>query len=507
MKFKFFCMLGTIAVLSSCNNKNDSDVVSQRFVHKYGFDLSEAEWIQRDKEGQVITTLKNGITKNTSYKNGILHGPTTITFPNTNIIQEKCEYNEGMLVKKTIFELSGLPVQENAFEADGKKIITIWDNNGVPLSMEEYNNDLLMSARYYNSQNEIEATIMEGAGTRIKRDRSSLLLSKEKVENGQIVKRTTFHPNGVVHTQCSFANYKLNGLEETFSPSGNLLSRSNWKMGKLDGIQSLYHNNKIHTEISYADGKKNGPEKEYDSFGLVSKEINWADDQRHGPSHYTTKDSYDMQWFWRGAPVERKKFQLLKFREELIAQLNGEKPLKSNNIIPNENEQIVLEDEMNIKSEESEKDLVDQTIENFSTREKEDTSNKENSTYKEELKSLSDIKAEIKALKEKQKNKIEKTSKVVQAKKPNKASPKQSNKQIAKKEQNAPKSKEEPKQMISNSSAKVENSEIKKETKAIAAASESKEQKAEVKQEIADAKTEIQPVEKSQVVETPTSSK
>ncbi len=405
MKFKVLCMLGVIA-LSSCNNKNDSDVVSMRFVHKYGFDLSKDEWEQRDKDGQVVTTYKNGVTKNISYKNGILHGPTTVTFPNTSIIQEKSQYNEGALVKRTIYELSGLPVEETMFEADGRKIITVWNTSGVPLSMEEYNGPLLMSARYYTSQNEIEASVIEGNGTRIKRDRSELLLAKEKVENGQIVKRTTFHPNGVIHASCSFVDYKLNGIEETFSPSGALLSRSNWNMGQLDGVQTVYKNKKPLLEITYVNGKKHGVEREYDAFGLITKEINWADDQRHGTSRYTTKDSSDMQWFWRGTPVERKKYQMLKFREELIAQANGEKPIKLK--VMNKNEQIALEDEMSIMPEEEEANIINTSV---AESQKPLLEQEKNSPKKEEELSLSDIKTEIKALKElQQKTKLEQIS-------------------------------------------------------------------------------------------------
>ena len=45
--------------------------------------------------------------------------------------------------------------------------------------MEEYDQNLLWSARYYNCLNEMEGTVTEGKGTRIKRNREGLLLSKE----------------------------------------------------------------------------------------------------------------------------------------------------------------------------------------------------------------------------------------------------------------------------------------------------------------------------------------
>lgn len=447
MKFKFFCMLGLLGLLSSCNDKKDTDVVSQRFVHKYGFDVSESEWSSRNKEGQVITTLKNGVTQSITYKNGIYHGPFTLTFPFSTVLQEKSEYNEGTLVKKTVYELSGLPIQETVFETDGKKIITVWDMSGVPLSMEEYSGQLLMSARYYNSQNEIEATIIDGNGTRIKRDRTSLLLSKEKVENGQIVKRTTFHPNGVVQSHCSFIDYKQNGLMETFSPSGKLLSRSHWKNGELNGVQSFYKDDKILSEIHYLSGKKHGLEKEYDNKGYVVKEINWANDKRHGTSRYTVNDVSDMQWFWKGNVVERKKYQMLKFREELIAEIRGEKiennDRQSVDILDNKQ---VAQIEENLSDEINNK-IDEETPEGSKAKTLGDSFSSSNN--EESVKSINEIKAEIKALKaQAEQNKAHLVSKK-NLKKENVKNIKE-NKQIAlNKEKAAPKKIEKPKVSIS----------------------------------------------------------
>jgi antitoxin component YwqK of YwqJK toxin-antitoxin module len=328
MKIKTYLTLGFLVIsLSSCRNcKDDCDVASTRFVHKYGFDTSKKEWEKRGKEGQVITAFKNGVTKTSSYKNGILHGKTTFTYPSSTMIQELLEYNNGILIKQVAYELSGLPIRETIFQEDKKRVIS-WNKNGIPLSIEEYKNDLLWSSKYFNERNEVESSVIEGIGTRIKRNRENLLLSKEKVENGQITHRKTFHPNGQLKSKSSFSNYELHGVQETFSPSGNLLTHATWSYGKLDGMLLGYRNDKKYFEIPYINGKKHGVERHFSKHGELAKEVHWDNNIRHGSSREHNEDFTDVQWYWRGIAVDLKRYQMLKFREELIAEINnGKKP-------------------------------------------------------------------------------------------------------------------------------------------------------------------------------------
>lgn len=325
---KIFTLLGLLFIVASCQNKDDnSGVVSQKFVHKYGFEISEKEWSARNKNGQVVTSLQNGVIQTSSYSNGQLHGIVTYTFPNSEIIQEKQVYSEGKLVKKTLYEPSGLPTQEFVFDTEGTKIITIWDKNGVPLSMEEYDSGLLWSARYFNSQNEIEASITDGNGTRIQRDQSGKMLSKEKFENGKLIARTTFHANHEIQSECTFDDYQLHGVQKTFSPDGKLLTTATWNKGKLEGLMQFYRNGVLFTEIAYKDGKKHGTEKEYSQNNELIRETHWENDQRHGSTCYHSDDFTDTQWFWRGTAVDFKRFKALECREQLLAEINGEKPI------------------------------------------------------------------------------------------------------------------------------------------------------------------------------------
>ena len=44
--------------LSSCHKDDNCGCVSQRFVHKYGFELTAKEWKKLQRDGQIIDTLE-----------------------------------------------------------------------------------------------------------------------------------------------------------------------------------------------------------------------------------------------------------------------------------------------------------------------------------------------------------------------------------------------------------------------------------------------------------------
>ncbi|MBI3236142.1 MAG: hypothetical protein HYZ48_00285, partial [Chlamydiales bacterium] len=112
---KYTSILLAVVGLSMCgcqeNGQNDQ-VVSQRYVHKYGYALSKAEWNEADYPGQAITTLSDGVTITQTYENGVLHGPTTHTFPHSQTVQHFYLYNQGSQVKEIHYNPMGMPVQE-----------------------------------------------------------------------------------------------------------------------------------------------------------------------------------------------------------------------------------------------------------------------------------------------------------------------------------------------------------------------------------------------------------
>lgn len=100
-------------IFAGCSRSNqESSVVSQRYVHKYGYAVAKEEFVERQYPGQVITVLKNGVTTTVTYENGQLHGPSTHSFPHSQVVEHYFLYNEGSLVKQIAYDPNGLPLFE-----------------------------------------------------------------------------------------------------------------------------------------------------------------------------------------------------------------------------------------------------------------------------------------------------------------------------------------------------------------------------------------------------------
>ncbi len=314
--------IAAIAVASCQMDTSPDQVVSQKFVHKYGFDLSQQEWNQRAQEGKVIETLKNGVTIVRAFENGNLHGSTTYSFPNSSTVEKILVYDQGSLLKETLQDEHGIPIREEAFEFDDRRILTFWNDKGVPLSVEEYNGDLLVEGKYYSPEHELEAQVENGHGFRTKRDRSGLLISRDQIENGAMSGRTTYHPNGQVHTVSHYRDYMLHGEQTKYTVSGRPLMSLRWDHGVLDGTKTVYRNGLKVAEIPYANGQKNGTELHYDDLGNLIAEIFWRNDKKHGCCKSYTEESQDLEWFYNGMQVSAARFDELMDRERLVAEFN-----------------------------------------------------------------------------------------------------------------------------------------------------------------------------------------
>jgi antitoxin component YwqK of YwqJK toxin-antitoxin module len=312
--------IAALAIASCQNSSSPDQIVSEKFVHKYGFGISEEEWDQRSKEGQVISTLKNGVTITRSYENGTLHGPTTYTFPNSAKVEKILFYDQGDLLKEVTQDTNGIPVREETYEFDDRLILTFWSDKGIPLSIEEYDGELLVDGRYYSPEHVLEARVENGIGFRTKRDRLGLLISKDRIENGMMSARTTYHPNGQIHTVSHYQDYMLHGEQTKYTISGRPLMNLSWERGILDGIKTVYRNGIKVAEVPYSHGQKNGTEYHYDDLGNLIAEIVWRNDKKHGCCKSYTEDSQDQDWYFDGALVSAEKYELLENREQVFAE-------------------------------------------------------------------------------------------------------------------------------------------------------------------------------------------
>lgn len=309
------------AIITSCQSNSSVDqVVSQTFVHKYGFETSEKEWEARERDGQVVTMLKNGVKITKSFESGKLHGPTTHTFPHSSVVEKLMVYDQGTLLKESVNDAAGMPIREEIYEFDNRTLITLWDDKGVPLSIEEYDNEILMEGKYYTPEHEQEASVEAGSGIRVKRDRAGVLISREEIQNGAVASRTTFHPNGGIHTVSHYDNYELHGPQLKYTAAGRPLMELNWDHGVLDGTKVIYRNGSKVAVIPYVKGEKHGIEFHYDDLGNLTAEIEWRNDKKHGLTKLHTEEATDTEWFFKGQAVNAEKFKILESREKIVSE-------------------------------------------------------------------------------------------------------------------------------------------------------------------------------------------
>lgn len=316
-------LLAASLLLGGCFSSDSGDgIVSQKFVHKYGFDVSESEWDAREKEGQIVTILKSGEKVTNSYENGILHGVSTYTFPNSSVVEKLLVYSQGVLLKEAVHDQNGIPIVEDMYEFDDRRISTNWDCKGSPLSVEEYDNDLLVEGKYFTSNHELEGQVEAGFGERYVRDRSGLLISRDLVENGAVSTRTNYHANGQIHSISHYHDYQLHGEQRKFASNGHPLMDLNWNHGILDGMKVVYRSGHKVSEIPYINGQRHGLEYHYDDAGLLTANIEWKNDKKHGCAKFMNSDTTENEWYFRGAVVSQEKYEMLNGREEMIADLS-----------------------------------------------------------------------------------------------------------------------------------------------------------------------------------------
>lgn len=307
--------------LTGCQSHYEGDILSQQFVHKYGFNVSESEWEERSQDGQSIALLKDGVKVTRSFENGVLHGPTTYTFPNSSIVEKLLIYDQGSLLKEIVQDEHGIPIREELFEFDDRKVITHWDEKGAPLSIEEYDGELLQDGKYFTPDHELEAQVESGYGERIKRDRAGLALCRDRIENGIIAERVSYHTNGQVQSISRYHDYQLHGEQLKYTASGKPLMTLNWNHGILDGLKTIYRNGLKIAEIPYISGQKHGTEFHFDDLGNLTAEITWKTDKKHGCSQFHTEEATETEWFYKGQAVTKPKFEIMESREKFIAEV------------------------------------------------------------------------------------------------------------------------------------------------------------------------------------------
>jgi antitoxin component YwqK of YwqJK toxin-antitoxin module len=325
MKNQLFLVLGALGFLSSgCQKSNtQSDVISQRYIHKYGYAVSKEEWESRNYPGQVITNLRNGVTVTATYENGILHGPCTHTYCNSQMVESYYLYNQGNAVKEILYDIRGMPIRENVQLSPTRYTTTLWYADGTPMSLEEFANEELLEAQYLSVSNETEARVEKGNGLRIRRTQDGVLISKDQIQSGYMVKREGFYPNGAPENISYYSDGKLQGEKRTFAQNGGEpLVIEEYIKGQLHGKATYFKNGTRYLEISYLDGLKNGSEVHYLDGEQISQEIQWENDKKHGPTTYYVSGGTRIEYYYDGRLVTQDVYDELYRRDEMTSNIS-----------------------------------------------------------------------------------------------------------------------------------------------------------------------------------------
>lgn len=315
-----FCL--TLLLTSCHKNQQENNVVSERYIHKYGYAVSKNEFEERGYPGQVITVLKTGVVKTATYENGLLHGPTTYTFPSSQTLESYLFYNEGKLVKQTFYDIHGMPLREEVQLSQARSALTKWYDDGTPMTTEEYTGPELVEGQYFTRQNDIEARVEKGKGLRITRTIEGILESKEEVDQGFIVKRDTFYPNGSPESIAFLVQGLLHGEKRSFAENGEPIAIKEYFHGKLHGKTTFFRNGVRTVEAHYLDGMKNGLEVHYVDGEIVSQEILWENDHKHGPCKYYVDGAPQVEYFYDGELVSEHKWKELNQLDQMIGQIS-----------------------------------------------------------------------------------------------------------------------------------------------------------------------------------------
>lgn len=285
------------------------DVVNEQYYHTYGMQIQPQEWSSRGQNGQVISTLRNGVMVTQSYRDGLLDGATTYTYPHSSSIQRTEIYDQGILVKSREHHSTGAPLHEKEHHSANSHTVNSWYENGAPKSRETYDDDRLIEADYYTMNNQVESRINDGAGVRVIRDEFGTLVQKDNFVNGVITISVTYYPNGTPKEEIPYKNGVVDGPKKIFNPSGDPYAVEGWTNNVKEGVTILYHNGEKSAEVPYFNGLKNGIEQRYRDGQYIVEEITWRHDRKHGPTYiYNGMNDVRVDWYYEGRLVTKNQF-------------------------------------------------------------------------------------------------------------------------------------------------------------------------------------------------------
>lgn len=300
-----------LTILASCARQLSSphEVVDQSYLHRYGVPISPNDWTAKGETGKVVYSLKSGVVVTKSYVQGVLEGETTYTYPHSDLVEYVETYSGGDLLKRVSFYKNGTPKEEIRYLANGQQERYHWFDNGIPSSLEVYNQELLVKGEYYSLSQGMDSTVENGKGQKTRRDPFGQLEGVDNISNGLLVDSRVFYPEGALKQVIPYTNGEINGLAKTFLPGGEPSIVETWVAGERTGPTLVFENGEKVAEIPYLRGVKQGVEKRFRNGSSVVEEITWLNDQRNGPSTTYVGEIAKTDYYLQGRNVSRSVYE------------------------------------------------------------------------------------------------------------------------------------------------------------------------------------------------------
>lgn len=315
MKYRALMALIPLCVtITACQQRccDPQEVLCETYVHRYGVEVPPEEWSEQGSSGRVVSTRKDGVTVTKTFNSGVLDGEMTYTFP-LRSQTERCEqYDNGRLVKRQSFYVSGLPCEEIDYSQAPAITTKCYYDQGSQRAVETTTNGRITQAKYYNLAGNVETGVEEGCGKRTNRDSFGQVASVDTIKDGAMVLRTTYHPNGIPQAQMNYQDNVIHGTVKTFKPAGDPNSIELWNRGMQEGITTLYEDGEKCAEVPFVRGCRCGVEKRFcDAGERVVEEITWVDNVRHGPAYRYLNGKVVEEWYFHGQKTTRDGFERL----------------------------------------------------------------------------------------------------------------------------------------------------------------------------------------------------
>jgi antitoxin component YwqK of YwqJK toxin-antitoxin module len=308
-------MIATALAFVGCSSNRNASVVQETYIHKYGTPMPKEDWSRNGKDGQVVQLRSDGVTVTRSFQQGVLHGKSSYTFPNSSTLARIEIYNRGELVSKTENYPSGVAKEEERFHSAVITERLCWYDDGTPLLAEKYDGGFISGGEYRTPMNAVESKVVDGKGVRLMRGNEGELVFKDTIEGGQMVERVTYFPSGDPSSVTPYKNGLVHGTRLTFLPGGLPNTVEEWSNGQQEGTTIVYQNGEKIAEVPYIKGKREGIEYRYRDGILLVEEVAWKNDLQHGPRKIIIDEDHSKtEWFHEGELVSRNTFERMNIK-------------------------------------------------------------------------------------------------------------------------------------------------------------------------------------------------